>query len=75
MFARFEITLVFKQKKNQNPENEDNEKKKKGLHAQKTIWKSNGKRHLFSTFLCVNNNKHVDVKCLESLNHEMYFLL
>jgi len=23
----FEITLVFKQKKNQNPENEDNEKK------------------------------------------------
>jgi len=24
---------------------------------------------------CVNNNKHVDVKCLEGSNHEMYSLL
>jgi hypothetical protein len=24
---------------------------------------------------CVNNNKHVDVKCLEGSNHEMFSLL
>jgi predicted nucleic-acid-binding Zn-ribbon protein len=45
----------------------------KRLHAQRTMWKSKGKNIYVIIF--VNNNKYVDVKCLEGSNHEMYYLL
>jgi len=52
MFARFEITLVFKQKKNQNPENEDNEKKKKDYMLKKQFGSQMVKDIYFQLF-CV----------------------
>jgi len=50
----------------------NNEKKKRGLHVQRTMSKSHGRNYLCWVPFLVNDNKDVDVN---ASNHAMYYLL
>ncbi len=59
--------LQIENKQNPRSQEKINERKHKKLHVQKIIWKSHGRNYLRWVFLCVNDNKDVNVKCPQTI--------
>ncbi len=69
MEEEYEINPGLQTESSQNLENEKKTMKEniRKLQVERTMWKSNSINLLRRVFLCVNDNKDVDVKCQQTM--------